>query len=405
MMNQMLFADYLKWSADVNQNLRAFRGEGLKKLKSHLAGASVILFDDQASYAVGELHLEEFDSIERMIRGFRMKDDAHIIQVNRHKVNEAIEHSDPAARDRVYLLKTIDNDPARFVVTPFFQIPDLSENEIAKIGRNIPKWAKDQIGSTRDTLEFNLHDLVQPRRGRLGSDIVQWYIDNGETGYTLQFSDGQQESFNWQPQEFLDRWLVGEDWHPSAKTLAQRVDVHDNIYIDWRSHMSPEDFLDDVTKYYSRGKMEIINALALLGENSSRTVSIGRKREAKIYKGRRQVFLSVNNVTVNLRSFRSSHEGPGDSGIKKRRHDVVAHFYHYWSKAPDHARECLHSWKEFEDQEIRTKPNGRRPDVYPQRCEICGLERRWREAHARGDATLGLVIRDKRIVKGADDEL
>lgn len=79
-----------------------------------------------------------------------------------------------------------------------------------------------------------------------------------------------------------------------------------------------------------------------------------------------------------------------DAGVTKRRHEVRGHYCH---NAEGRGQRCEHVWI-ADDTAVDTGREGRR-----WRCNVpgCGGKRWWRDAHARGDASKGFVVKDYNI--------
>jgi len=144
------------------------------------------------------------------------------------------------------------------------------------------------------------------------------------------------------------------------------------------------------------GDVRTIHALLLMLNRPSITQYRPVNTSRGWYRSKPIPYLSHSVVHVDLDAVKTlRHIGtPAESGITHRRHEVRGHFCHD-KTARDYMRiaGCIHEWRACDDEwaVIEGKPKDE-----PSRwhCAACGGKRWWREAHERGDASKGYVIRD-----------
>lgn len=125
-------------------------------------------------------------------------------------------------------------------------------------------------------------------------------------------------------------------------------------------------------------------AIMMLNERSKHTVIMEKSASRTMYKGKSVAI--PEHSTVSIHFDKSSHANirylvTSHAGSPKREHDVRGHWVYYGEQ------ECVHTWTPL-------SPENTKQFI----CPTCKGHKTWRIAHQRGDAALG-TVRKTYIVK------
>jgi len=245
-----------------------------------------------------------------------------------------------------------------------------------------------------DYYAFSISPLVPPK-GKNGSIAVDAHVYRWNLNGIDRRDDILKHAATLPADEDMGKYAFGHIYNHNYQQLMRYIDVNANpLLVDYITEAlaAHGTSVRRGMKYYveasigeSAGDFRIILGILGMINSTDRMVewSENNRHGRRMTRYGSRPYLSSTNVVMKVpkKEIRQKFLIPQQSDHGRRRHEVIGH----WAQRLSTGRnDCRHEWTTVSSTNHI--------------CQKCGRQRWWRRSHYRGDASLGLVIKDYTVV-------
>lgn len=398
-------ADLVSWALEVPDRCvtiyardPARHRRAVEALRAAVRRGQAVVFDDDASWRVGEVSLLDGETLLHLSQSARLPWPSALVMVSFAGFSEATGAPvDPAAPSALGLLiERIGDDPAHVRSTTL-----CLHRSFGSDWTNIPLML-EPVG-----IEWDFRpgppklDRSTPLCEFVRTECTDWV----RTSITADAFHAVSVR-----RDMLDLFVLGRAFLPALRSSddpgLSAVDQNDEA---WRIRLGakarPVSTYSDLMelpdlKYREQFVREVIGAsrialtvLILLGLSGAVRVEETQPRGRRLVGGRPTPYLAKSRIVIDLAPVHAaavSASAEGHEAHARRRHVVRGHWC--YARKGDGDPACAHTWVPEPAADARWATN-----VDRQYC-ACGARRWWRREHERGDAAEGYVHHDNVLV-------
>lgn len=398
-------ADLVSWALEVPDRCvtiyardPARHRRAVEALRAAVRRGQAVVFDDDASWRVGEVSLLDGETLLHLSQSARLPWPSALVMVSFAGFSEATGAPvDPAAPSALGLLiERIGDDPAHVRSTTL-----CLHRSFGSDWTNIPLML-EPVG-----IEWDFRpgppklDRSTPLCEFVRTECTDWV----RTSITADAFHAVSVR-----RDMLDLFVLGRAFLPALRSSddpgLSAVDQNDEA---WRIRLGakarPVSTYSDLMelpdlKYREQFVREVIGAsritltvLILLGLSGAVRVEETQPRGRRLVGGRPTPYLAKSRIVIDLAPVHAaavSASAEGHEAHARRRHVVRGHWC--YARKGDGDPACAHTWVPEPAADARWATN-----VDRQHC-ACGARRWWRREHERGDAAEGYVHHDNVLV-------
>ena len=398
-------ADLVSWALEVPDRCvtiyardPARHRRAVEALRAAVRRGQAVVFDDDASWRVGEVSLLDGETLLHLSQSARLPWPSALVMVSFAGFSEATGAPvDPAAPSALGLLiERIGDDPAHVRSTTL-----CLHRSFGSDWTNIPLML-EPVG-----IEWDFRpgppklDRSTPLCEFVRTECTDWV----RTSITADAFHAVSVR-----RDMLDLFVLGRAFLPALRSSddpgLSAVDQNDEA---WRIRLGakarPVSTYSDLMelpdlKYREQFVREVISAsrialtvLILLGLSGAVRVEETQPRGRRLVGGRPTPYLAKSRIVIDLAPVHAaavSASAEGHEAHARRRHVVRGHWC--YARKGDGDPACAHTWVPEPAADARWATN-----VDRQHC-ACGARRWWRREHERGDAAEGYVHHDSVLV-------
>ena len=398
-------ADLVSWALEVPDRCvtiyardPARHRRAVEALRAAVRRGQAVVFDDDASWRVGEVSLLDGETLLHLSQSARLPWPSALVMVSFAGFSEATGAPvDPAAPSALGLLiERIGDDPAHVRSTTL-----CLHRSFGSDWTNIPLML-EPVG-----IEWDFRpgppklDRSTPLCEFVRTECTDWV----RTSITADAFHAVSVR-----RDMLDLFVLGRAFLPALRSSddpgLSAVDQNDEA---WRIRLGakarPVSTYSDLMelpdlKHREQFVREVIGAsrialtvLILLGLSGAVRVEETQPRGRRLVGGRPTPYLAKSRIVIDLAPVHAaavSASAEGHEAHARRRHVVRGHWC--YARKGDGDPACAHTWVPEPAADARWATN-----VDRQHC-ACGARRWWRREHERGDAAEGYVHHDNVLV-------
>lgn len=189
-------------------------------------------------------------------------------------------------------------------------------------------------------------------------------------------------------------WLVNEKFEGPAVELVRRIALTRSAtysLVDWAKyeHTSLAKRLTASVVTIEGDPRFAVTVLGLLQQTRYESTAAPREKQSRFLRGHRVKYMEQHVLTIVAPKERivTPHVPAQGHGATRRAHEVIGHWCYRLADRIQAARCPAHHWFNSDPDH----PNR-------QTCSQCGWQRWWRRACQRGDAGVGFVDKDYRVI-------